>query len=738
MKKVILPFLLSFMMVFFLSSSAQAQQIKSYNVNQQLIENGLPANWFLADSRGYSFTTEKHSKYPDKTQLKISSITDSNVYSGVLMLNIPENLEGKEIAFEGKIKTENIAPDGFAGLFIQLKPKVDIENMESLKLNGTHDWETFGVRLKLKPKETRSIAIATYIVGKGTAWFADLTLKIDGKDYTEALQYPSINKADTIYNFDSQLKEIPLTADNIIKLTHTAQIWGMLKYLHPAVTSGKWDMDTELFKFIPSLLESRDQATTEHLLSEWIQHFGPFQPAVTQSTVAEDKIAAAANDEWIGKLPYSGMLKDKLTALSHVIPIAPSRYITYFEDVGNPQFDEYSYKTVQLSDVGFRLLGLFRYWNAMLYFNPNQKLSAQPWDQVLSDFIPLFVRATTRASLDGTYLKLFSKINDTHAFSYLSDYYHKDIFGPRGVGVKTGFVQNQLLVTKLSDDQFKTGQDLQVGDIIMEVAGKPVSSISDSLGQYVAASNESARKRDLPGLILRTEDSLLLLKVRREGKELNVHIPTRDIESIKEIHTEPKPAIRKMTNGILVVNIGVFKDSDMQRLKDSLQGQQGLILDYRDYPSASMHDELRDIIFPSEKDFVVFSKNNGLRPGLFKYTKPVKAGAENPKAFSGKIIILVNERAQSASEFQVMAFRTIPGSQVVGSQTAGADGNISWLPLPLGYSTAFSGIGVYYPDKSETQGIGIVPDKIVYPTIEGIRKNQDEVLQAGIDLILKQ
>ena len=738
MKKVVLPLLLTFVLTVFLSVFTYAQQIKSYNVDQQIIKDGLPAGWFLAESQGYSFTVERHSRYADKTQLKISSVRDSNGYSGVMMLNIPENLEGKEIAFEGKIKTENIAPDGFAGLFLQLKPKVDVENMESQRLNGTHDWETFGVRLKLKPKETRSIAIATYIVGKGTAWFADLSLKIDGKDYTEALQYPSINKADTIYNFNSQLKEISLTTDNIAKLAHTAQIWGILKYFHPAVTSGKWDMDTELFKFIPSLLASKDQSTTEHLLQEWIQHFGPFQPTVEWSTIAEEKIAAAANDAWIDKLPYSNKLKETLTALSHVLPVAPNRYISYFEGAGNPQFYEHSYKTVPLSDVGFRLLGLFRYWNAVHYFNPNQKLSAQPWDQVLTDFIPLFVGATTKASLDGTYLKLFSKINDTHAFSYLSDDYHKDLFGPRAVGFKTSFVQNQLVVTELSDDQFKTGQELQVGDIIIEIAGKPVSGMINSLGQYVAASNESALMRDLPSRMLRTADSLLSLKVRREGRESDVYIPTRAIESIKHIDAKPKPAIRKMKNGIVLVDIGVFKDSDTHRLKDSLQGQRGLILDYRNYPSASMHDELRDMIFPSEKDFVIFSTSKGMRPGLFKYTDPVKAGTANPKAFTGKIVILVNERAQSASEFQVMALRTISGSQVVGSQTAGADGNISWIPLPLGYSTAFSGIGVYYPDKTETQGIGIVPDKVVYPTIEGIRNHQDEVLQAGVDLILKQ
>jgi C-terminal processing protease CtpA/Prc len=144
------------------------------------------------------------------------------------------------------------------------------------------------------------------------------------------------------------------------------------------------------------------------------------------------------------------------------------------------------------------------------------------------------------------------------------------------------------------------------------------------------------------------------------------------------------------------------------------------------------------MIFPSQQEFVLFSTSNGMRPGQFKYRTSYKAGAKNPNAFKGKIVTLVDETTQSASEFQVMAFRTIPGSQVIGSQTAGADGNISWLQLPLGYSTAFSGIGVYYPDKSETQGIGIIPDKIVLPTIHGILQHQDEVLQSAIDTILKQ
>ena len=46
-----------------------------------------------------------------------------------------------------------------------------------------------------------------------------------------------------------------------------------------------------------------------------------------------------------------------------------------------------------------------------------------------------------------------------------------------------------------------------------------------------------------------------------------------------------------------------------------------------------------------------------------------------------------------------------------------------------------SGIGVYYPEGKETQRIGIVPDIELKPTIEGIKKGQDELMNKAIEII---
>ena len=89
----------------------------------------------------------------------------------------------------------------------------------------------------------------------------------------------------------------------------------------------------------------------------------------------------------------------------------------------------------------------------------------------------------------------------------------------------------------------------------------------------------------------------------------------------------------------------------------------------------------------------------------------------------------------SQSEFTAMAFRAC-GAIIVGSTTAGADGNVSAFALPGGLRTMISGLGVYYPDKSPTQRIGIVPDVEVKPTIAGIRAGRDEVLEEALRQIL--
>lgn len=118
-----------------------------------------------------------------------------------------------------------------------------------------------------------------------------------------------------------------------------------------------------------------------------------------------------------------------------------------------------------------------------------------------------------------------------------------------------------------------------------------------------------------------------------------------------------------------------------------------------------------------------------------KYEITLTMSPENSKNFflgallSGKGKMWVDNLKVSIDE------KDIKNSKVFGSITAGADGNVSDIVLPGNISTMISGIGVYYPDGTETQRIGIVPDVEVKPTVEGIKNNKDEVLDKAVDWI---
>ena len=161
----------------------------------------------------------------------------------------------------------------------------------------------------------------------------------------------------------------------------------------------------------------------------------------------------------------------------------------------------------------------------------------------------------------------------------------------------------------------------------------------------------------------------------------------------------------------------------------------GMIVDLRCYPSEFIVFTLSKYLMPQKTEFVKFSIGDITTPGLFTLTKPLSDGENNANYYKGKVVILVNEKTQSQAEYTAMALRCAPNATVIGSTTAGANGNVSLIPLIGGISTNISGIGVYYPDGKETQRVGIIPDIGVHPTIQGIREGRDELLEKAIEII---
>lgn len=224
----------------------------------------------------------------------------------------------------------------------------------------------------------------------------------------------------------------------------------------------------------------------------------------------------------------------------------------------------------------------------------------------------------------------------------------------------------------------------------------------------------------------RGTESLDVATLRIAGPAPREGIATHDI---------PGDAFRLLSKDVAYIKISDAKSADVAKYINTATGTKGLVIDLRNYPGDFPLFRLGGVLVEQKTPFARFTRGDLSNPGAFLWDSEPTALQPLKPHYAGKVVVLVDEVTQSSAEYHAMAFRAA-GGIVLGSTTAGADGNVSDIPLPGGLHTMLSGIGVFYPDKLLTQRVGIVPDHEVTPTIAGLRDGRDEVLEAALHQIL--
>jgi C-terminal processing protease CtpA/Prc len=97
-----------------------------------------------------------------------------------------------------------------------------------------------------------------------------------------------------------------------------------------------------------------------------------------------------------------------------------------------------------------------------------------------------------------------------------------------------------------------------------------------------------------------------------------------------------------------------------------------------------------------------------------------------------KPIVLLIGPVQSEAEVVPITVRNRRRGTLVGTATAGTTGFENSVALPGGGRFTFSTARTVNPDGSLYNHVGVLPDIVVVPTIEGIRAGRDEGLDAGL------
>ncbi len=351
-----------------------------------------------------------------------------------------------------------------------------------------------------------------------------------------------------------------------------------------------------------------------------------------------------------------------------------------------PNFKEKKYPNITYGDDGVKLLSLFRYWNIIEYFFPYKDLMDKDWDTILMEYIPKVLASGNELEFKLVLLQLVCEINDGHEGIH-NDETLNEYLGKNQIPIELKIIEHKAYVKRL----FDTNLPLEVGDRVLKINGEEIHVLLDVKRPYVPASTSSAKGRMLSEYILRTNKDTPWVQVLRNKRELQLALPTKKYNPLQYVQRSI-PSNREISDDIAYIYPGALKHSELDSLLMKYENKASIIFDYRSYPTVNIQGILPNFLLPFPRHAFKskqYSKND---LGEFTFAK----------------------------------------------STAGTIGNWTPIYLPGNILTSISGNGIFRYDESPVQRIGIVPDIYLEPTVEGIEKNKDEILEAAIEYCQKK
>lgn len=655
-------------------------------------KDSLPQYW-QAMGTDYRVFPDSIHKVSGKYSVSIKSTSEDDKF-GSIINQFPNKYNGKKITLEGYIKTKEVK-DITAGLFIRLnkgQTMVAVDTMGGREVKGTTNWKKYSTTISLKDADY--IYVAGFVKGQGQAWFDDFRVLIDDEPLLDfELTSKESLKANTDHEFDesSKFSIKNIDAKEIDNLYALGKAWGKLKYTNTKVAKGEYNWDYELFRALPMIKEK----DFKYNLNQWVTRYGENQNSIPQNNY----------------------------------------YLDFYLNVGNPIFqNEKAYGEMKFTDDGYRLLALFRYWNMIQYFFPYKHLIKKDWDQVLKQYIPEILEANDELSYQLTLMRLLAEVEDSHAGIYNPSLAALNDRGRKAPPLRINFIENKAVITKIADS-FPQLSNINIGDEIIAIDGKTTKERIKEIEKYISASNDPTKLRDITYRLLATNKNEIKLTLSNEKEKYEMTIPTISGKDFFDLITTHQPSHKELDNNIGYIYPGSLKQGEITEIMTSFMNKKGIVVDLRSDPSDFIVFSMGNFLMSKPTAFVKFKIHNQKELEGFYMSEPLEVGVDFPDYYKGKIAILVNEETQSQAEYTAMAFQVAPKARVFGSQTSGADGNVSEIILPGGFRTYMTGIGIYYPDGTETQQIGIRIDETITPTIQSVRDGRDILLEKALEYL---
>jgi len=410
-----------------------------------------------------------------------------------------------------------------------------------------------------------------------------------------------------------------------------------------------------------------------------------------------------------------------------------------------------THQNMNFSDPNYRLLGLFRLWNAMVYFYPHINNIGYDWDELLRMYIPRMLEGDDSLSYQLTLMTLSTRLQDGR-MTFSNEHLVRDSrFGGYVAPLRLAGVNGELVVVEQMLVEHRDYATLLAGDVILAVNGVDISTIIEEYLRYAPSPREEMALEYLAvwHMILRqhSQENPMTLRILRRDEEMTVEIDTvARAYIVDEIFERPFRSVElsSRTHIIRHDNIGVIRPSafrlrgTMPRIMAELADTYGIIVDFR-HPRYWVAAEMSGFLLGEPQLYSRLTEPSLAVPGVFLDIMKRYAGHSDFADFfyENPVVVLMDIRTFGEAETATMILRNAPNVTVIGTSSMGSNGDLAVLPLPGGFNFYFTGRGVLTPEGEHTHFIGLEPDVVVERSLSGIRSRRDEIMDAAVAYILE-
>ena len=406
-----------------------------------------------------------------------------------------------------------------------------------------------------------------------------------------------------------------------------------------------------------------------------------------------------------------------------------------------------AYAEMSLPPLEYRLLAAFRIWNVIHYFFPYKDLMGEDWDETLREFIPKMEAATDAEAYALAVAEMMARIHDSHAI--ITSEALSAFFGVAGPPLQVRWLEEAPVVSRLLDVDAAREAGVEIGDVVLAVDGEAASARLAHLAPYVRASTPQAHHRNLMRhLMAGSEGSIVRLTLESAaGRVKEVALPRSRENAFERWLSRPQregDVLEMLPGNVGYADLDRLMPEEVDGMFDRFRDARAIIFDMRGYPHRTSW-----LIAPRLTDAYPVAATRYQRPlvmppsseeeGIVTHSSTLNTILPLPRTdkarFRGLTVMLMDERTQSQAEGTGLHLKAAGGTTLIGSVSAGANGDVTSLIVPGGIVARFSGAAVSHPDGRQLQRVGLLPDIEVKPTIDGLRSGRDEVLEAALAFI---